>query len=1353
MRKKQDKREGEGLANVALQTMALTLAEYSMDTVKGIYQLQDLPTTLVEKTGNQWLHNKWVKGEWYRYSWYRGIQVTATAWSDIMRTIDPKQVARLRSMPMTTGQKKQEIVRAFTDAFLAFVNGQPYEKLVEGLDWDNSAMNNDLLKQIVFHMAHQPENVPFLKHVDEDVLLMLFHREYLPGWLRLEPQGDKELLRELFWENDRIDEKIRHLIHDCYLYAVEFMRTGHLYDVLKQMWPDTIYHNILGAVALLHEGKPLEAYQRFTQCLKSDGRDAFNDAFSNFAYAVAIGLSGDPKAAKQAQKLMKSRRLKGSPVCYAMLLALHHYFCGDAATFFDQKDISIDDYPLAGCLTALLLRHYQVLKDDSPLMALAERWVLTSGFDYLRVLFIDDFDKLKPIADKLRERTGLQTSVLPTERKKERWELVIEQLMKVGGPNAGSARKAEADVERVAYVVNTNNFDVQPKLQKSKDGGITWSKGRNIAMKSFASGGEKCMNAQDHRVAALVKQYDYWGGGASYELGGAKVIAALVGCQSVFSATTDERLDIVEEPVQLTVQAHGNGYTVGANVDVDNLGEGISVQQVGGKQLTVVAVAPEQKRTLELLREIRTFPKESKSQLTTLLQTLSGSMTVMSPLLKNASDMKRVESNAQIAVQIAPTDDQMFYVTLAVKPFGTCPPYQRPAKGMEAVSTTIDGERVQTVRDLKKEKSNLEQLHKLMEPFNDELLTDDEWSIDTNQCLELLDRLRTAQDYCFVEWPQGARMRVVRPMIMPGQLRLKISSAGQWFELEGDLKIGDKEKLKMAELLQRVRESNGNFIRLSDNEYVALSEQLRRQLQAIDKMLAGRGKDLKIAAMNGMQLSALEEMGAQVKADEQFRQLTERIKEAGQMQFDVPTNIHAELRPYQLVGYQWMSRLAHWGAGACLADDMGLGKTLQAITLMQSRAALGPQLVVMPTSLLHNWQSELKTFAPALSVSVLNQPGASRQKMVEEAQQGDVVLTTYGLLVTEGELLAQPTWTTIVLDEAHTIKNRDTQTSKAAMTLKADFRLMLTGTPLQNHLSEIWNLFQFANPGLLGSFQQFTDRFILPVERDHDQERQRLLRRMLSPFMLRRTKDDVLNELPEKTEITVRVELSADEQALYDNLRQQAIANLEQGTKSALQTLTEITRLRQAACHPRLVNDKLQIPSSKTAAFLNLVGELMQGGHRALVFSQFTSHLALIREALDAQHIRYLYLDGSNTPQERNRLVRRFQTGDEPLFLISLKAGGLGLNLTAADYVIHLDPWWNPAVEDQASDRAYRIGQERPVTVYRLIAAGTVEEKIIRLHQNKRSLADALLQDADVFAQISADDVIKLLRESVDAIG
>ena len=1321
MSKKTYQDEREGMSHQALQAMALTMAEYDYDTLRQMYEMLNLRLTPIESNAKRWKENGWTEGEvkrWYRYN---GAHVTAKYWADIMRTIKPEQVELLQSMPLKRGETVSATTKTFAELFLAFLQDKPFAERLQAMDWPRILSSSPRIMDIIFRMAHQPENAGFLKYVDQQILTLVYYTEHVDHWTNLEPVENTEMLRQVFWENEQMNEARRRMTRESYLYNVVFLDTGNLREIQQQMMPKVGYYKMLSAIEKIQEGNYMGAWQELSEILKQSSAETFEEPLSNFVYALALGLTDAPQTQKTAEKLMKSRKAAADPVCYAMLLALHHYFKGDATEWLKKTPLSLCTNKMCWRMGVLFLKHYQIGKDEYRITEIS----------------IDKVVK----------------SLLPVVKRKAKWELVIDQLMKMNKPVGSTSRQTQAEVERVAYLVNTYNYDVQPKLQKSKDGGVTWSKGRNIALKSFKGGGEKCMTPQDHRVAALVKMYEYgWYNNVSYELGGPKVIAELAGCPNVFSVHTDQHLDIVEEPLQLTVQPSGSGYSVKANVDTDKLESGIAIEEVGNKQITVVRVGTAQKKMLELLAEIKTFPKESKQQLTALLQGLSSQFTVMSPLLKNATDLKRVEANSLIAVQIAPVEDQQFSISLAVKPFGNHPPYQRPGKGMEVVSTTIDGERVQTERDLKAEKKHLEAVRERLKAFDDEQVDDDQWYLDTAECLDLLERLRMAQDVCFVEWPQGVKMRVVRPLITPDKMNLKISSAGQWFEVEGDVKIGDKEKIKVARLMELLRTAEGNFIRLSDDEYVALSEQLRRQLQAIEKMLVGRGKELKIATMNGMQLSALEEMGAKVKADEPFRQLMQRITEAGQMQFELPANIHAELRSYQQVGFQWMSRLAWWGAGACLADDMGLGKTLQAITLMQSRAAQGPQLVVMPTSLLHNWQSELSRFAPALSVKLLNPQGSNRQQMVTEAEAGDVILATYGLLVTEGELLSQPTWTTIVLDEAHTIKNRDTQTSKAAMQLKANFRLMLTGTPLQNHLSEIWNLFQFANPGLLGSYQQFTDRFILPIERDHDQERQRLLRRLLSPFLLRRTKDDVLSELPEKTEITLRVELSPEEQALYDNLRQQAIANLEEGSKSALQTLAEITRLRQAACHPRLIDQKLPIKSSKTQAFLDLVDELRQSGHRALVFSQFTSHLALIREELDRLGIDYLYLDGSTSTTERDRLVRQFQTGSEPLFLISLKAGGLGLNLTAADYVIHLDPWWNPAIEDQASDRAHRIGQERPVTVYRLIAAGTIEEKILRLHQNKRSLADALLEDADMFSQISADDVIRLLRESVETI-
>ena len=1343
-----------------LQEMACTLGNYDYSEVRDIYERLKMRVTPIENDVKMWIAKGVLTGtpvNRYRHD-YR-VRVPWEVWVDIIRTVKAEQLPYMLAHSPKMAAMAREVVGHFVGAFWAFLHGKPFVERLLRVEWTYVAQQMPDLMELLSWMSRQAEYVVLMQQVDERVLSVIFLTDYEGEWLRLRRTGDMTVIRQVFIDNQLIPEPSRLYFKDSYLFNYELLLTGRMDEVLSKMAPNGDYWHQLSAIRMVHEGRNNDAYEKLAEEMKREDVEMFEEPLTCFAYGIAMGLTDNPKARKEAEKLMKSRKLKGEDFCYAMLLALHHYVRGDAAEF-------VKVFPLNHCkdkmnwyLAVLFLTHYQIL--DTPISSITppENLVMTEGYEYLRLLYADDFKPMMEIADKLREQTGLKNGLLPRVKKTERWERVIDQLMKSHSHVAlktGKQRPVIMEMERVAYVVNTRYYEVQPKLQKSKDGGITWSKGRNIALRSFNIGLEPCMNAQDRRVASLVNSYsEGWYGQVRYELEGAKVIAALVGCQSVYDAVTDQRIDIVEEPIQLTVRQAAGGFIVRSNVDLKNMETGgVCVTHQGDKQLTVINVSSQQKKTLELLSEIGTFPKESQKRLTELLKALSSDFTVMSPLLKHADSMKHVEASALIAVQIAPTDQQLFTVSLAVKPFGTHPPYQKPGQGIEIVSTTIDGEQVQAERDMKAEKKNLEKVRQMMSGYDEEPYgTGDRWTLDTAECLSLLESLRTKNDVAYAEWPQGVRMRVSRPMITPDRLNLKISSAGQWFELEGDVSIGDKEKMKMADLMERLRQADGNFIRLGDDEYIALSEQLRRQLQAIDQMLTGGGKGLKVAAMNGLQLKGLEDMGVKVKADETFGQMITRIRESDEMTFAVPSNIHAELRPYQQQGYVWMSRLAHWGAGACLADDMGLGKTLQAITLMQSRAALGPQLVIMPTSVLLNWKAELNRFAPALAVRVLNQQGSDRAQMVSEADAGDVVLSTYGLLVTEGELLALRTWTTIVLDEAHSIKNRDTQTSKAAMQLKANFRLMLTGTPLQNHLSEIWNLFQFANPGLLGTFQQFTDRFIIPIERDKNAERQRLLRRMLSPFMLRRTKDDVLSELPEKTEITMRVELSADEQALYDNLRQQAIANLEQGTKSPLQTLAEITRLRQAACHPRLIDDRLQIPSSKTAAFIQLVDDLQQSGHRALVFSQFTSHLALIREALDSRQIPYLYLDGSTPTAERSRLVRQFQTGDQPLFLISLKAGGLGLNLTAADYVVHLDPWWNPAIEDQASDRAYRIGQERPVTVYRLIAANTIEEKIIRLHQNKRSLADALLQDADMFATISADDVIRLLRDSVDAIG
>lgn len=431
---------------------------------------------------------------------------------------------------------------------------------------------------------------------------------------------------------------------------------------------------------------------------------------------------------------------------------------------------------------------------------------------------------------------------------------------------------------------------------------------------------------------------------------------------------------------------------------------------------------------------------------------------------------------------------------------------------------------------------------------------------------------------------------------------------------------------------------------------------------------------------------------------------------------------------------------------------MGLGKTLQAIEMLLRRGADGPALVIAPMSVCFNWEAELHKFAPTLTPRLFG--AGDRDAFFAEFGPRDVVITSYGLLHTEAERLQAVHWHTVILDEAQAIKNTLTKRSQAAMSLTADFRLILTGTPIENHLGELWNLFQFINPGLLGSIEHFHERFALPIERDHNRDVRQQLKRLVQPFLLRRTKTQVPSELPPRIEVTVPVTLTEDEALLYETARQRAVKALSEDTDAKgrhVKILAEIMRLRRACCHPSLLLPDCGLTGAKLAAFSETIDELIENKHKSLVFSQFVDHLSILRAELDRKKIVYQYLDGSTPMKERKRSVEAFQNGEGDVFLISLKAGGTGLNLTAADYVLHMDPWWNPAVEDQAAedqaaDRAHRMGQLRPVTIYRFITRGTIEEKILDLHATKRDLADSLLEGTDTTGRLSAEELLALIR-------
>jgi SNF2 family DNA or RNA helicase len=639
------------------------------------------------------------------------------------------------------------------------------------------------------------------------------------------------------------------------------------------------------------------------------------------------------------------------------------------------------------------------------------------------------------------------------------------------------------------------------------------------------------------------------------------------------------------------------------------------------------------------------------------------------------------------------------------------------------------------------------------------LLDDPEQALAAVQALGELAAGGAAAPLRSVEWPRGRSLEVLAPP--PGAFTGSVRSGRDWFALQGELRLDEQRVLSLQATLALLREHAGQrFVPLGQGQYLALTAQLRQRLAELEALAqeapparAGGEGSLRLGAAAAAWLAdAADELG--LRGDAAWRERAARLEQAAALQPQLPPGLQAQLRPYQLEGLGWLQRLAHAGFGACLADDMGLGKTVQTLALLLQRAPLGPALVVAPTSVCRNWADEAARFAPGLRVSVYGQDAVAegdRAAQLPALAAGDLLVASYGLLLRDAEAFAETAWATLVLDEAQALKNAATQRVKAVAALQADFRLALSGTPVENRLADLWSLMNLLNPGLLGSAQRFSERFAGPIERQRDTAAQARLRRLVAPFLLRRTKAQVLTDLPPRTEIVQHVEPGADERAFLEAARRSAlerVATLVPGDpKSAFNVLAELTRLRRAACDPRLAAPELGLVGAKVQAFERLARELVDSGHQALVFSQFTDFLDLLGQRLQDAGLAHLRLDGSTPAAQRAQRVAAFQRGEAALFLISLKAGGYGLNLTAADYVVIADPWWNPAAEDQAMGRAHRIGQQRPVTVYRLVTAGSVEERIVALHRDKRELAEGLLGEQDGGAPLRAEELLELLRD------
>jgi superfamily II DNA or RNA helicase len=951
---------------------------------------------------------------------------------------------------------------------------------------------------------------------------------------------------------------------------------------------------------------------------------------------------------------------------------------------------------------------------------------------------------------------------------KPRWEEGLAALNQVtwryGDKTSAAGSPATSDRRMVWWIHGDGGLvTLEPREQKRNKKGA-WTKGRRVALRRLSEEREyfDYLTPEDLKICAaidLTYEHSYaFYVQSLYELEGERGLRAAIGHPRLYRGDRDGRdrqtvtLEEVSPRLEVVEDEQRNELHLQILPCPDthhNWMPDFFCCWVEPHRLQMTKFSSEQ---LEIARILTpqglTAPLSAKEQVFSSITAMAPLVTIHSDIGGNTDgDAVMASADTTPRFHLQPIKqvgesgiDMGFHLSLHFNPLGDKGPYFYPGEGRTALFVEIDGRPHRTVRDLQRE---VEAARRVVERLP--LPPEDEpwrWLVDDpEQALEVLLALQAMGDEIVLAWPQGKKV-TLGSEIGGGQMQVRIRRQRDWFGLDGELQIDENQAIEMEKLLSLLQSAPGRFLRLDDGRILTLSRQLRHQLDTLHA-LRDQGRFHPLAT------AAVEEVteGMQVSGGKPWREQLERLREAESLRPEVPVTLQADLRDYQIEGYCWLRRLAHWGAGACLADDMGLGKTLQVLALLVQRAPEGPCLVVAPTSVCNNWVEEALRYAPTLRPQRFGE--GERQQMLDSAGSYDVVICSYGLLQSEIERIAGVEWQTIVADEAQAFKNASTKRSKAIMSLQGACRVITTGTPIENHLSELWNLFRFLNPGLLGSQERFNQRFANPIELHNDDQARLRLKSLIRPFILRRLKRDVLTELPPRTEITRYVEFRNEETGFYEALRRQAMARIaelpEHPGQQRLKVLTEITRLRQAACHPRLVMEDPPVGSAKLRAFIEILEELRENRHRSLVFSQFVGHLALIREYLDGREIDYQYLDGSTSAKQRQAAVEAFQRGEGELFLISLKAGGTGLNLTAADYVIHMDPWWNPAVEDQASDRAHRMGQTRPVTIYRLVAKGTIEEKIVDLHAHKRDLADGLLEGTDTGVRLSVDDLVDLI--------
>ena len=1175
-------------------------------------------------------------------------------------------------------------------------------------------------------------------------------------------------LTEEFWQRlaryadsyERITDEVYDMVS-----AYHFFQFGDWPESRKCYYP-TLWSQGADAIRALYAGKTDEAYSLFQEALRkhdvrSEQKGMFSDPVLGWFYGITLYLStikpssaGSRRIQESVDVMRNNRHYLYSAVLSPVRILFTYvanedevcanYVEGEVGKLLEQRNTA--ETRAFCCILMNLFKCTDLggIKDKYSLSVSPSAAILQNELS----------PWLPLAAERKSELEGMFGGSGATGRihRRDKWEIIFSDIR-----DKAVERKSRSG-GRIIYFFDGLRLKAIIGEKRLPDGG--WDKGMLYTKSEFIALKYEEMNATDIKIAAVLRKLDERRFMSTPEV--PLILPLLLGSDRIFVGEYyhkpyTEAMVEVESP-WLAFQAVGTSIQISSNVPAPkekgaSIPESVvTIDQDGVYH--VIAMSPEQRVVIDGMLKTGSIPSSALATLRQTLEKLDGLVELHTDLA-DLGRMEEKEGSAVLAVRVRPVDDD-YEMTVQAAPLADGMARFSPGEGGESVYDTLDGHTVAVRRDLVSEYENYDLLRSFFEaeigiPYESYQIARFSAS---EHLLALMSFVHDNPQSFFMEWPEGEILKF-KDISDSKDVDITVTTNVNWFEVEGSINISG-QKRTLEEILAMWKDSDvEGYLRVGEKEYAKMSKTLQKHIRAISEL--GKPDRKGTISVPAVQVGSLakvlgDEGGLHARMDDGFKQLLARMEAAYESSPELPDGLNATLRDYQMQGYQWMVRLDNWGAGACLADDMGLGKTVQALAFLLHKREAGPSLVVAPKSVVPNWAAEADRFAPSLKVTVLNEI-QDRKAALESAGAGDLFVVSYGVMVTSVDLLKSVNWNVACLDEAHQIKNRTTRMSQAAMSLQASSRIILTGTPVQNHLGELWNLMQFINPGLLGSWTLFRDRYINGPEMD-DYKRE-MLKGLTQPFILRRTKEEVLGELPDKVSYEHMVHLSHDELTVYEKAREVLEVKYKKNKTAAERALArdikveffaELTRLRLMANAIELVNPAWKGGSSKVDALKDIMSTLMDSGdNRVIIFSQFTSFLEIIGRMLTREGYKYLYLDGSTPLKERGMLVTKFQSGVCPVFLVSLKAGGLGLNLTAANYVIIADPWWNPAIEKQAEDRAHRIGQQRAVTVIRLVAQHTIEEKILRLHQTKKELSDAILDGTDRSFKLSMDDVLDMV--------